>query len=96
MKTFKDLDFKKHSVFDTGTQAKMILSDGTHISVINGDGAYSGDGTYEMMSGRIGTCDGIRGWLTPKQITRHMVYCQRNPLPSSLGKDFFKLLNPNL
>ena len=80
MKTFKDLVFKPHSLgVGCGIQAKTILSDGTEISVIQGKYFYSGACTYEMMSCRVRQNGGVRGWLTPEQITRHMIYVQKNP-----------------
>lgn len=80
MKTFKDLKFLPHSMMAVGTQARITLN-GCKISVITGAaGMYAGTGTYEMMSDRCKSSDGIRGWLTPEQITRHMIYIQKNPL----------------
>ena len=79
MKTFKDLKFLPHAL-GTGTQARITLN-GCKISVVTGrDGFYSGSGTYEMMSDRAKSSDGVRGWLTPAQITRHMIYIQKKPL----------------
>ena len=80
MKTFKDLEFKIHSAIADGTHAKMRFPDGSEISIINGSGAYAGTGSYEMMSNRTKSREGIRGWMTPEQITRHMKYIQRNPM----------------
>ena len=80
MKTFKDLVFKNHPI-GKGKQARITLNDGTEISVIYGAlGFYSGEGTYEMMSDRIKQNGGVRGWLTPKQITEHFRYVQKNPV----------------
>ncbi len=80
MKTFKDLKFLPHSTMAGGTQA-MITLNGCKISVITGaSGMYAGTGTYEMMSSRAKSSYRIRGWLTPEQITRHMIYVQKNPL----------------
>ena len=81
MKTFKDLEFKQHTVIKDGTQAIMKFPDGSDISIITGSGTYSGTGAYEMMSNRTNRGDGIRGWITPEQITAHMKYIQQNPKP---------------
>lgn len=79
MKTFKDLEFKPHPS-GQGQQAKMIFEDGTEISVICGSSFYyCGVNTFEMMSDRITRNGGVRGWLSPEQITRHMRYVQKNP-----------------
>lgn len=78
MKTFKDLVFETHPV-GSGVQARITLEDGTEISVIQGEHFYSGDVTYEMMSDRITSNGGVRGWLTPDKITEHMKYVQKNP-----------------
>lgn len=79
MKTFKDLKFLAQTR-GVGTQARITLN-GCKISVITGAaGMYAGTGTYEMMSDRCKSSDGVRGWLTPEQITRHMIYVQKNPL----------------
>ena len=78
MKTFEDLVFKTHPT-GTGIQARIVLEDGTDISVIQGKLFYSGEGTYEMMSDRSTSNGGVRGWLTPKKITEHMIYVQKNP-----------------
>jgi hypothetical protein len=83
MKTFKDLVFKPHPLIK-GEQAKIELPDGTKISVICGNGFfYCGEGTYEMMSDRIRINSGVRGWLSPKKITEHMIYVQKNPLKTN-------------
>ena len=80
MKTFKDLVFKTHGMGkEYGIQARTILADGTEISVIQGKHFYNGIGSYEMMSCRVKQNSGVRGWLTPKQITAHMIYVQKNP-----------------
>jgi hypothetical protein len=81
MKTFKDLKFNPHPVIPDGTQAIMKFADDTVISVITGSGSYSGYGSYEMFSSRA-KGDGIRGYITPKQINAHMRYIQQNLLKS--------------
>ena len=81
MKTFKDLEFKQHTLLRDGTQARMKFPDGSDISIITGSTAYCTPGTYEMMSNRTNRADGIRGYMTPKQITNHMRYIQKNPKP---------------
>lgn len=80
MKTFKDLEFKSHPN-GMGLQAKMNFPDGSEISVICGASHYyCGNDTFEMMSNRTNARHGVKGWLTPEQITRHMIYIQKNPL----------------
>ena len=84
MKTFKDLLFKTHPLGENyGVQARMILPEGTEISVIQGKYFYSGLNSYEMMSCRINRNGGVRGWITSKQITAHMIYVQKNPKPKN-------------
>ena len=78
MKTFKDLDFNPHSV-GSGIHARMEFADGSKISVVQGEFFYSGTNSYEMMSDR-SKGDGVRGWLSEQQITKHMRYIQTNPL----------------
>lgn len=79
IKTFQDLEFKKHRTIPNGTLAKMEFPDGSKISIITGDGTYSGTGSYEMLSNRTNRKGGIQGWITPEEITRHMKYIQKNP-----------------
>lgn len=80
MKTFEDLEFKKHPNSNDWTKATMEFPDGSSISLITGGGSYSGTRTYEMMSNRTNRQGGIRGWVTPEQITSHMKYIQKNPM----------------
>lgn len=77
MKTFKDLEFKTHPNAPYFMyQARMDFENGFGISVVNGQGAYCGVGTYEiavMKDGKI-TYDthitnDVIGHLSPKQIT---------------------------
>lgn len=77
--TFQDLEFKQHRTIPNGTLAKMEFPDGSKISIITGDGTYSGTGSYEMLSNRTNRKDGIQGWITPEEITRHMKYIQKTP-----------------
>lgn len=80
--TFKDVKFRQHANIEDGQMARIILPDGTDISIVTGTGTYSGNGTYEVMSSRFkGEGDQVRGWLTEEEITRHMIYCQKNPRP---------------
>lgn len=81
MKTFKDLEFKQHPLGGKAEQAIMKFPDGSSISVITGDSVFycTDDISYEMMSNRSGR-GGVRGWLSPKQISDHMRYIQKNPL----------------
>ena len=48
MKTFKDLDFKKHVNFPNGTMAQLNFDNKYGVSVITGDGAYQSEGNYEV------------------------------------------------
>ena len=81
MKTFKDLKFKTHPLGERhGIQALINFDDGSQISVIQGPNFYSSELTYEMMSNRFHRKDDVRGYLSPRQITRHMIYIQKNPL----------------
>ena len=80
MKTFKDLEFQQHSSIQDGTIAKLKLEDGSQVSIITGTGTYSGTNSFEMMSNRTNSSDGIRGWIDAKQINTHLKYIQRNPL----------------
>ena len=48
MKTFKDLQFKKHRIFPSGEQAEITFKNNYGVSVITGDGAYQSDGNYEV------------------------------------------------
>jgi len=80
MKTFKDLEFQQHSSIQDGTIAKLNLEDGSQISIITGKGTYSGTNSFEMMSNRTNSRDGIRGWIDIKQINTHLKYIQKNPL----------------
>ncbi len=48
MKTFKDLDFKKHNTFTNGTRSSITFDNKYGVSVITGDGAYQSEGNYEV------------------------------------------------
>lgn len=78
MKKFKDLDFQPH-ICGKGIHARMTFADGSKISVVQGEYFYSGPSSFEMLSNR-SKSDGIRGWISEQQITKHMAYIQRNPL----------------
>jgi hypothetical protein len=80
MKTFKDLIFKEHpSVPFFMKQARMDFDNGYGISVVNGQSAYSSEGTYEiavMKGGQI-TYDthitnDVIGYLLPEEVTEVM------------------------
>ena len=84
MKTFNDLDFKDHSIHRDGLakEAVMTFEDGSNISVLKGSrslhGFYCSGDTFEIMSSRM-SGDGVKGWVTEKQITTHMRYIQKHP-----------------
>ena len=80
MKTFKDLEFKTHPNSPYFMhQARMDFENGFGISVVNGQGAYSSEGTYEvgvLFEGAL-TYDthitnDVIGHLSPKEITEIM------------------------
>jgi hypothetical protein len=49
MKTFKDLEFKKHLAFKGGVHALIFFPNGYGASVVNGDGSYTSNNTqYEL------------------------------------------------
>ena len=79
MKTFKDLEFNPHYL-GHGIQAIIRFDDGSQISVVQGPHFYCETLTYEMMSNRFHRKYDVRGYLSPRQITRHMIYIQKNPL----------------
>ena len=80
MKRFEDLEFNAHpSSPYFGQQARMDFDNGFGISVVNGQGAYCTEGTYEiavMKDGEI-TYDthitnDVIGHLSPEEITEIM------------------------
>lgn len=80
MKTFKDLEFNTHpNAPYMSQQARMDFDNGFGISVVNGQGAYCSEGTYEiavMKDGEITydthITDDVIGHLSPKEITEIM------------------------
>tara|TARA_B100000927_G_scaffold268439_1_gene243209 strand:- start:370 stop:636 length:267 start_codon:yes stop_codon:yes gene_type:complete len=77
MKIFEDLEFKKHSAFPHfKSQALMEFDNKYGISVVNGQGAYCSEGTYEvavLFEGNLTydthITDDVLGHLSPKEIT---------------------------
>ena len=87
MKTFKDLQFKRHkNVTDSkAVAANMELGNGITVSVVAGEGLYSGDGTYEvaMFAGEheflpLSVWDDVLGWQTPGEINVLLEEAQTN------------------
>ena len=80
MKTFKDLKFEPHSVYDGGVQARMTFHNKQWISVIGGAKGLYGNGvtSFEVCSSSsIKTMAQVKGWRTKEQITNHMKYLQK-------------------
>ena len=83
MKTFKDLKFKKHRSFTNGKMASLNFDNGFGVSVINGEGAYAGVGTWEvailyndLLCYTSGITEDVIGWQTPRQVTSVMKQVQ--------------------
>ena len=79
MKSFKDLDFQPHSIVKGSAHAQMDFDNGQWISVVGGGLGLYGNGTssFEVMSSVTeNTPNGVRGWLSKKQISSHMRYLQ--------------------
>lgn len=82
MKTFDDLEFKKHPI--AGTQAVMEFDNGYGVSVITGSIAYGGDqGLYELavLKGAslcydTPVTDDVIGYLSPEEVTGKMAEVQ--------------------
>ena len=77
MKTFKDLEFKPHTI-GYGKQAVMEFENGKNISVIIGEKFYSnGIDTYEIMSSLTDlTHTGVEGYLTKEKVEKHLIELQ--------------------
>ena len=79
---FKDLVFKRHKIVTNGVQAKMQFNNGEWISVVGGTencGLYgNGITSFEVMSSVTEkTKNGVKGWLSKKQVDAHMRYLQK-------------------
>ena len=80
MKTFKDLEFNTHpSAPYLDEQAKMEFDNKYGISVVNGQGAYCSEGTYEVgitfegaLTYDTHITDDVIGHQSPKEITEIM------------------------
>lgn len=77
MKTFEDLEFKRHplagSILGEAVIAKMEFENGAYISVIGGGVGMYGDGkeTFEVM-----TLNDVHGHLTKEEVTAEMLKLQ--------------------
>ena len=88
MKTFDDLEFKKHHI--AGTQAVMEFDNGYGVSVITGPIAYGGDhGLYELavLKGAslcydTPVTDDVIGHLSPAEVSEKMAEVQTLPKAS--------------
>lgn len=88
MKTFDDLEFKKHRI--SGTQAVMEFDNGYGVSVITGPIAYGGDqGLYELavlkgasLCYSTPVTDDVIGHLSPEEVTQKMTEVQALPRAS--------------
>jgi len=81
MKTFKDLEFKPHTIAKGGVHAQMDFDNGTYISVVGGATGLYGNGStsFEVMSTVTeNTSRGVEGGLSKKQVSDHMRYLQSN------------------
>ena len=81
MKTFKDLQFKPHSIIDNAVQAKMDFDNGTFISVVGGETGSmlygNGEYSFEVLSSVTKRKpNGVDGWLNKSQVTSRMRYLQ--------------------
>ena len=79
---FKNLVFEKHKIVPNGVQAKMKFNNGEWISVVGGIGncGLYGNGitSFEVMSSVTEkTKQGVRGWLSKKQVDNHLRYLQK-------------------
>ena len=88
MKTFEDLEFKKHEVLGFGFQAEITFENGYGVSVINGDYAYSSqDKPYEIAIKKDGSIcydtyitNDVIGYQTKDDVTKVMAQVQNiNP-----------------
>lgn len=85
MKTFDDLEFKKHHI--TVRQAVMEFDNGYGVSVVTGPIAYGGDlGLYELavLKGASLCYDtpitnDVIGYLTPVEVSAYMGKVQKLP-----------------
>ncbi len=81
MKKFEDLEFGQHKAITTAKSAYIEFPNGEWISVIGcTEGSFYGNGStsFEIMSSSTEkTQRGVKGWLSKKQISRHMIYLQK-------------------
>jgi hypothetical protein len=90
MKTFKDLEFKKHpnsiDAFDMGVQARLDFDNGFGVSVVKGPHTYGGDrGLYELAVFKDGeihydnqVANGdVVGYLREEDVTDAMLVIQK-------------------
>jgi len=85
MKTikWKDLNFKHHRAIpknEFGVQCYIEFKNGEWCSIIGGEEGFYGDGivTFEIMSSSTEkTKIGVKGWLTKKQVLRHLNYLNK-------------------
>ena len=80
IKTFKDLKFEKHPS-GKGLQARIRFKDGNEVFVNYGHSSFRCDkNTFEVRSTRFWRkTNGIKGYMTKKQISFHMRYLQVEP-----------------
>lgn len=79
--TFEDLVFKTHTTIGfPAVQASADLKNGGWISVVGGSSYLHGDGknTFEVMSSETG--GDVLSYLTPDEVTEHMLELQRRVL----------------
>ena len=85
MKTFKDLEFKKHLNSMFNTQSTMQFNNDYGVSVITGDGAYSSNsGPYEVaitykggLTYNTNITNDVLGYQTEKNVTEIMIKVQK-------------------
>jgi hypothetical protein len=75
--SFEDLVFYPHPNGFADTQAKIILDDNIIASVIQGGGAYSTHGTYELGISVDGGEWVVEGHLTPEDVTDRLKRLQQ-------------------
>jgi hypothetical protein len=81
MKTFKDIEFKKHSNIHAGfdKQGRIDFENGYGVSVVCGRSAYCGSGTFEVgimkdgdLTYETDITDDVLGYQSPEDITKIM------------------------
>jgi hypothetical protein len=79
--TFKDLEFKPHSVVPNAVHAVAEFANGHRISVVGGGFGIHGDGveTFEIWR----SCDSdVDCYLTKEEVTQKMIELQELPVGS--------------